>query len=122
MTGNMKALVVDDSAFMRNMMKQVLDDMDFEEIHEAESGEEAVEKHDEVEPDVITLDIVMGEMSGIDALEQIKEDDDDVTVIMVSAVGQEQMVDEAMEKGADDFVNKPFDEEDIKDTITELIA
>ncbi|MFB6208015.1 MAG: response regulator [Candidatus Nanohaloarchaea archaeon] len=118
----MKALVVDDSAFMRNMMKQVLDDMDFEEIHEAESGEEAVEKHDEVEPDVITLDIVMGEMSGIDALEQIKEDDDDVTVIMVSAVGQEQMVDEAMEKGADDFVNKPFDEEDIKDTITELIA
>ncbi|MFB6204215.1 MAG: response regulator [Candidatus Nanohaloarchaea archaeon] len=118
----MEALVVDDSAFMRNMMKQTLKDMDFEEVHEAESGEEAVEKHEEEDPDLITMDIVMGEMSGIDAVEKIRADDEDVTIVMVSAVGQEQMVDDAMDKGADDFVNKPFDEEDIKDTITELIA
>ena len=117
----MDALVVDDSAFMRNMMTGILEDMSFDNIFEAENGEEAVEMHEEKDPDLVTLDVVMDEMSGIDALEEIKEKDDEVNVIMVSAVGQDQMVDEAEELGAETFVDKPFDEEDVKDTVTDLI-
>lgn len=95
--------------------------MDFEEVFEAEEGEEGIELYEDESPDIITLDIVMDGMGGIDALEKIREDDEDTKIIMVSAVGQEKMVDEAKEKGANDFINKPFEEEDVKDTVTELI-
>lgn len=119
----MEVLVVDDSAFMRNMMKNILSDMDrFDEIREAENGQEAVEKFKENPADLVTLDVVMDEMGGVEALEEIKEESDDVKVIMVSAVGQEQMVDEAMEKGAETFVDKPFEEEDVKETLDDIFG
>lgn len=118
----MDALVVDDSAFMRNMMKGILEDMNFDNIYEGENGQEAIELHKEKQPDLVTLDIVMDEMSGIDALEEIKKQDDQVKVIMVSAVGQDQMIEEAQELGAETFVDKPFDEDEVKDTVTDLIV
>lgn len=117
----MKALVVDDSSFMRNMMSNILEDMDFEGIEEAEDGSGAIEKFEEEDFDLVTLDIIMDDVGGIEALEEIKDMDKDADVIMVSAVGQDDMVDEAKEKGAETFINKPFDEEDVKDTVTELI-
>lgn len=117
----MKALVVDDSSFMRNMMKNILEDMDFEEVYEADDGSVAIEKFEEKDVDLITLDIIMDDVGGIEALEEIKDKDEDAEVIMVSAVGQDDMVEEAKDKGAETFINKPFEEEDVKDTVTELI-
>ena len=117
----MKALVVDDSSFMRNMMKNILEDMDFEEVFEADDGSKAVDMHKEKDLDLITLDIIMDDVGGIEALEEIRKTDGETRVIMVSAVGQDQMVEEADQKGADTFINKPFDEEDVKDTVTDLI-
>lgn len=119
----MKALVTDDSAFMRNMMVEILEDMGFEEVYEADDGTEAVKKHEENDDiDLITLDIVMEDMGGVEALGEIKEKDDDVHCIMVSSVGQDEMKEEAKEKGAEFFVDKPFEEDDVKDKITEIIT
>lgn len=117
----MEALVVDDSGFMRNMMKDILDDLSFDKIYEAENGQEAVEISKEEKPDLATMDIVMDEMGGIEALEKIKDQRNNVKVVMVSAVGQEEMVKEANELGAEEFVDKPFDKEDVKDTISEIM-
>lgn len=117
----LKALVVDDSSFMRNMMKNILDDLDFEEIYEAGDGKEAIEIHENRDVDLITLDIIMDDVGGIEALEEIRADNEDVKIIMVSAVGQDNMVEEAKEKGADTFINKPFEEDDVKETVTDLI-
>ena len=118
----MEALVVDDSAFMRNMMKKILEDMDFEEIHEASNGEEAIELMEEEDLDIVTLDIVMDKMDGLETLDEVNERGIDVDIIMVSAVGQEQMVEEAKEKGAETFVDKPFEEEEVKETVTDIIV
>lgn len=119
----MKAMVTDDSAFMRNMMVEILEDMGFDEVYEADDGSVAVEKFKEKgDIDLVTLDIVMEDMSGVDALKEIKEEDDNVHCIMVSSVGQDQMKDEARENGAEYFIDKPFEEEDVKDTITEVVA
>lgn len=119
----MKALVTDDSAFMRNMMVEILEDMGFDEVYEADDGTKAVEKHNEKgDIDLITLDIVMEDMGGVEALEKIKETDEDVHCIMVSSVGQDEMKEEAEENGAEFFIDKPFEEEDVKDTIADVLA
>lgn len=118
----MKALVTDDSAFMRNMMVEILENMGFDEVYEADDGTEAVEKHQEKDVDLITLDIVMEDMGGVEALKNIREKDDDVHCIMVSSVGQDEMKEEAKENGAEYFVDKPFEEDDVKDKITEILT
>ena len=118
----MKALVTDDSAFMRNMMVEILEDMGFDEVLEADDGSVAVEKHESEDIDLVTLDIVMEDVGGVEALKQIKEQDESTHCIMVSSVGQDQMVEEAKENGAEYFIDKPFDDEEVKDTITEIIA
>lgn len=102
-------------------MKNILEDMEFEKVYEADDGSVAIEKFKEKDVDLVTLDIIMDDVGGIEALEEIKSKDQDAEVIMVSAVGQDDMVEEAKEKGAETFINKPFDEEDVKDTVTELI-
>lgn len=110
----MKVMTVDDSAFMRKVLVKSLKKAGIEEIIQAESGEEAIEKFKEENPDLIFLDIVMGGISGIDALKEIKSMDSAVEVVMCSAVGQEQMVEEAKDSGASDFIDKPFQEKDVK--------
>lgn len=114
--------MTDDSAFMRNMMVEILEDMGFDEVLEADDGTVAVEKHEENDIDLVTLDIVMEDMGGVEALKKIKEQDESTNCIMVSSVGQDQMKEEAEENGAEHFIDKPFEEEDVKDTITEIIA
>ncbi|MFB6203617.1 MAG: response regulator [Candidatus Nanohaloarchaea archaeon] len=117
----MKALVTEDSSFMRKILVNILEDLGFDEIKEAENGEQAVEKYRDSRPDIVLLDIVMEEMGGIEALKQIKEMESDATVIMISAVGQQEMVDEAMDLGAEEFVEKPFENDDVKATIKDVL-
>lgn len=114
--------MTDDSGFMRDMMVEILEDMGFDEVFEADDGTVAVEKHEEEDIDLITLDIVMEDMGGVEALKKIREKDENVHCIMVSSVGQDQMKEEAKENGAEYFIDKPFEEDDVKDTIADVLA
>lgn len=101
-------LVCDDAIFMRRMIGDILEQAGFEVVGEAETGEEAVERYRELKPDLVTMDIVMPDMGGIDAVRHIMEDDPEAKVLMCSAMGQQALVIEAIQAGARDFVVKPF--------------
>ncbi|RCX20160.1 two-component system chemotaxis response regulator CheY [Anaerobacterium chartisolvens] len=106
-----RVLVVDDAAFMRMAIKEMLNKNGFEVVGEAENGYTAVRRFKELKPDVVTIDITMPEMTGIEALKLIKEFDPGAVAVMVSAMGQESMVREAIAAGAKSFIVKPFKEE-----------
>ena len=115
-----KILLVDDAAFMRMMIKDTLTKNGFADIFEAADGQQAVEKYNEVNPDLVILDITMPNMDGLEALKVIKGSDPDATVVMCSAMGQEAMVIEAIKSGAKDFIVKPFKPDRILKTLTSL--
>lgn len=117
----MNVLITDDSSFMRKILRNILEDMEFDNIWEADDGNEAVEMCEEKHPDLVLLDIVMESMDGIDALEEIQEMDADVDVIMISAVGQQQMMTKALDKGADAFIKKPFENDKVRETVNDVI-
>ena len=113
-----RVLIADDAAFMREMLRDILRDSDFEVVGEASNGDEAVSRFQELTPDLITLDIVMPGKSGLDALREIMEHDAGACVVMCSALGQEALVMEALESGARDFVVKPFKPEQVIGALT----
>lgn len=113
-------LVVDDAAFMRMMIRDILAKEGYM-IHEAVNGRDAVEKFDEVQPDLVTMDITMPEMSGLDALREIRDKDDRAKVLMVSAMGQQKMIVEALEAGAMDFLVKPFQPTKVLETVKKCL-
>ena len=114
-------LVVDDSAFMRNLLKQLLED-DHEVVGEAENGVEAVEMYNELDPDVVTMDVVMPIRNGIEATAEIKGDDPDASVIMCTSVGQEEKMREAVEAGADGYITKPFQKPNVLEAIDDVVG
>jgi two-component system chemotaxis response regulator CheY len=101
-------LIVDDALFMRMMIKDILSKDGFVVVGEAENGVEAVEKYENLKPDLVTMDIVMPEMDGIEAVRSIIKIDPGARVLMCSAMGQQPLVVEALEAGARDFIIKPF--------------
>ncbi len=105
-----RVLIVDDGAFMRTLIKNMLSKNGYEIVGEAEDGVQGVEKYEQLKPDLVTMDITMPNMNGIDALKAIMAKDPEATVVMVSAMGQEVYVKEAIRSGAKSFVVKPFDE------------
>jgi two-component system chemotaxis response regulator CheY len=114
-----RVLVVDDSAFMRNLLKQLLED-DHEVVGEAENGVEAVELYRELEPDVVTMDVVMPIRNGIEATTEIKSMDPESVVIMCTSVGQEEKMREAVEAGADGYITKPFQKPNVLEAIADV--
>ena len=106
-----RILIVDDAAFMRASIKNMLTKHGYEIVGEAENGRVAVLKYKELSPDIVTMDITMPEMSGIDGLKEILSFDPSANVIMITAMGQESMVREAVLCGAKGFVVKPFKED-----------
>lgn len=115
-------LVVDDAAFMRMSIKKVLEKNGFEVVGEAENGQVGVEKFLEFHPDIVTMDITMPEMTGIEALKNIREHDPNARVVMVSAMGQEALVREAILSGAKSFIVKPYKEDFIVNTLNSVLA
>lgn len=103
-------LIVDDAAFMRLTLKQMLEAHGHSVAGEASNGIEAVRKFIEAQPDIVLLDITMPEMNGIEALKRIKEVEPKAKIVICSAMGQQAMVAEAIQCGAKDFVVKPFEE------------
>ena len=108
-----KVLIVDDAAFMRISIKNMLTKNGYDVVGEAENGAIGVEMYKELQPDIVTMDITMPEMSGLDALKEIVKTNPHANVVMVSAMGQETMVREAIVSGAKGFIVKPFKEDGI---------
>ena len=102
-----KVLIVDDAAFMRMMLRDILAKNGFDVVGEADNGKVAVQMYNELKPDVVTMDITMPEMDGIAAVKEIKAADPGAKIVMVSAMGQQAMVIEAIRSGAADFIVKP---------------
>jgi len=117
-----KVLVVDDAAFMRLVMKEILEKNGHEVVGEAENGAEAVEQYGRLKPDVVTMDITMPVMEGIDAVQLIREMDPEANIIMCSAMGQQQMVVRAIKAGARDFIVKPLQTERVLEAIERIMA
>ena len=115
-----KILIVDDAAFMRISIKNMLTKNGYEVVGEAENGKVGVAKYKDLAPDIVTMDITMPEMDGLTALKQIIQINPNAQIIMVSAMGQEAMVREAIISGARGFIVKPFKEEGIISAIKKL--
>lgn len=114
-------LICDDAAFMRMMIKDILTKNGYNVVGEAENGAKAVEKYNELKPDLVLLDITMPEMDGLEALKAIKAGDANAKVIMCSAMGQQAMVIEAVQSGAKDFIVKPFQPDRVLEAVKKVI-
>jgi two-component system chemotaxis response regulator CheY len=110
-------LIVDDVAFVRKTLADILNDAHYQVVGEATNGEEAVALYTKLRPDIVTMDIVMPTMSGIDATRKIIKLDKDACIVIISAMGQESLVMEAVNVGAKDYILKPFSGLDVLKTL-----
>lgn len=109
----MRVLVVDDAMFMRNSLKIILERNEIEVVGMAGNGLEAISQYKSLKPDVVTMDITMPEMDGLEALKEIIKIDKAAKIVMITAVGKEETVREAVISGARNFIVKPFQEEKV---------
>lgn len=117
-----KVLFADDSSFMRTILKNIILKDPFVLAGEATNGKEAFELYQKLKPDLVTMDIVMPEMDGIDAVKQIRAIDPDARIIMVSAMGQQSMVIDAIQAGARDFIIKPFQPPRVQEALKRVMG
>lgn len=117
MSINARVLVVDDSGYMRQVIRKYLEPQGFVIVGEAQDGWEAIRFFEELKPDIVTMDISMKKMGGIEATKKIKAIDNKATVVMVSALGEARFIKEAIKAGASDFIIKPFAEERLVSSI-----
>ena len=117
-----KVLVVDDAIFMRKMISDILEGNGMEVVGEADTGALAVEKYKELKPDLVTMDIIMPEMNGIDAVRQIMSNDSQARIVMCSALGQQALVQDAMTAGAKDFLIKPFNPSRVIEVVSKILS
>ena len=116
-----RVLVADDASFMRQMIREIIEPEGYEVVGEAADGVEAVERFQELHPDLVTMDIVMPKRSGIDAVKGILAEHPDACVVMCSALGQETLVMEALQAGARDFIVKPFKPDNVLATLRKVL-
>lgn len=116
-----KILIVDDAVFMRRMLADILKQGGYEIAGEAANGKESIEQYKKVKPDIVTMDIIMPEMGGIEAVKEIVDSDRDAKILMVSAMGQQQLVVEAIQAGAKDFIVKPFEASRVLSAVERLL-
>ena len=117
-----RVLVVDDAALMRMMVKDILSKNGYEVVGEAENGAKALEKYQELKPDLTTMDITMPEMDGISAVKEIRKIDPNAKIVMCSAMGQQAMVIEAIQAGARDFIVKPFQADRVLEAVRKAVG
>lgn len=117
-----RVLIVDDALFMRNLLRDIFSAAGWEIAGEAGDGNEALQRYRELKPDLVTMDIVMPQRSGIEALQDIMAADPEAVVIMCSALGQESMVMEAIQNGARDFIVKPFQQDQVLEVVQRVLG
>ena len=115
-------LICDDAIFMRTMISDILSQAGYEVVGEAETGAQAVEKYVDLRPDLVTMDIVMPDMGGIDAVREIVQHDPGARILMCSAMGQQALVVEAIQAGAKDFVVKPFQPSRVLEAVQRVLG
>lgn len=116
-----RILIVDDAMFMRMTLGRILKNAGHTVVAEGENGKDAVMLYHKFEPDIVTMDVTMPEMTGIEAVKEIKDSYPQAKIIMCSAMGQQRMIVEAIEAGAKDFIIKPFDEERVLEAIDRIL-
>lgn len=117
-----RILIVDDAKFTRNMLKKIIDKTNYAKVvGEATNGNEALELYDKLKPDLVTMDLVMPEKGGIEATEELIKKDNNALIVIVSALGQEALVLEAAKKGAKDFIQKPFKNEQVLEVMERVL-
>lgn len=116
-----RILIVDDAKFMRETLETILSNAGHVIVGKAENGKDAVDLYKELRPDLVTMDITMPIMNGIEAIKAIIEIDDEASIVVCSAMGQQKVVVEAIEVGAKDFVIKPFDEHRVLETVNQAL-
>ena len=114
-------LIVDDLAFIKLVLKDLIVEAGFRVVGEGSNGEEAIELYQDTRPDVVLLDITMPKMDGLTALKKILALDPDAKIIMVSALGQQKLILQAIEMGAKDFIVKPFQPERVISSIKKTL-
>ncbi|MBO2536580.1 MULTISPECIES: response regulator [Rummeliibacillus] len=114
-------LVVDDTLFMRNAITTMLEEAGFVVIGEAENGKQAIEQYFKLQPDIVTMDVTMPVMSGLEATKEIVKDDPNAKICVVTALGQQKLILQALKNGAKDFITKPFERERLVSTIRQMI-
>ncbi|HVA25970.1 MAG TPA: response regulator [Chloroflexota bacterium] len=114
-------LIVDDAAFMRMRLVKLLSNNGYDAV-EAENGLEAIAKYKEIKPDGVLLDITMPEMDGLTALKEIRKADPNARVVMVTGLGQQSMVVEALKSGAKDFILKPYNDDRVLAAVNKLLG
>lgn len=115
-------LVCDDTVFMRSMLREILTGAGYEVVGEAATGSQAVERYRELRPDLVTMDIVMPELDGIEAVRRIVDFDPSAKILICSAMGQQALVIEAIKAGAGDFVVKPFQPSRVLEAVRRLLG
>ncbi len=116
-----RVLIADDASFMRQMIREIIEPEGYEVVGEATNGIEAVELFEELQPDLVTMDIVMPKRSGIDAAKGILAKFPNACIVMCSALGQETLVMEALQAGARDFIVKPFKPDNVIATLAKIL-
>jgi two-component system chemotaxis response regulator CheY len=116
-----RILIVDDASFMRLAINEALTNNGFEVVGEAEDGKEAIEQYKLLKPDAVTMDITMPVMSGLEALKEIMKLDPNAKIIMISALGQDTQVKEAILNGAKSFIVKPFQDEKVIQVLNKIL-
>ena len=117
-----KIWIGDDAAFMRKVIKDTLSKSGYTDLYEAVDGADAVEKYNEIQPDLVLMDITMPNMDGLEALKTIRGKEGNANVVMCSAMGQESMVIDAVRSGAKDFIVKPFKADRVLKTVTSIVG
>ena len=117
-----KVLIVDDAAFMRMMIKDILEKNGYEVCGEAPNGLVAVELYNKEKPAIVTMDITMPDMDGIEAVKSIRATNPDAKIIMCSAMGQQSMVMDAIKAGAKDFIVKPFQADRVLEAVKKVLG
>lgn len=119
-----KILIVDDAVFMRKMLSDILTKDGHQIVGEAENAKEAINLYKKLKPDIVTLDIIMPDVEGINATKAVKEitaEDPNAKILMVSAMGQQEMVVESLQAGAKDFIVKPFQPSNVTSAVKRLL-
>ncbi len=121
-SGKKKVLIVDDATFIRNRIKKIVEKIEYADvIGEASNGDDAITLYKELKPDLVTMDLIMPQSDGVKAIEEIMKYDKKAKIIVISAMGQELTITEALGKGAKEYIKKPFKEEDIYTTIERFL-
>ncbi|HDQ26517.1 MAG TPA: response regulator [bacterium] len=115
-------LIADDAAFMRMMLKNILEAEGYKIVGEAANGREAIQKYNELKPDMLISDMVMPEMGGIDVLKEVLKTDPSANILICSAIGQQALVIEAIQAGAKDYIVKPFEQSNVIETVSKIIG